>query len=480
MKSGKPGRRGSYKIPNAFPDGWGKIPNNPLVAASIAALFKGGPGAPSLMGGWSPDDEGRLTYRHLGKRGGQIVIHLDPAAVLASEGGAGLEKQWSFVEGFSPLTVDVLLAVLAQICEPSLGNKTKYPLLAPAPISASAILRYKNLRRFGAEGAALRQRVDEEIVRLQGLRIDVHQFPAWDPDLNRWNARGVSVVGDGLFDIVDSQTFQLQREGAPARSEIVWLTRLGHWSQWWMNSQAKVWLGAIPRQVLEFDHRRNRGSAVLAKKIGLNTMVLWCAVRSRGSLDRRIDHLLEDIGDLPELDARDGHWGGRMRDRFDEAIMMLRETGVFGSVEWPDGHGPGGADRAKGWVESWLSSKIILNRPEVFGGCDIGAAQRLRKKRRARKAAAGLVELRRGSVIRAMRIERNISQSRFAHELGISAAYLSQIENEKRMVSKSLLERISAWVHKNGGGDQGGERKSAAIAMLDSIKAQRRAAGLTG
>jgi DNA-binding transcriptional regulator YiaG len=430
------------------------------------------------MGGWTPDDQGRLTYRHLGKRGGQIVIYLDPAAVLASEGGTSLANQWSFVARFSPLTADVLLAVLAQLCEPGQGNRTKFPLLTPAPITAAAILRYKDLRRWGAEGAELRQRVDEEVVRLQGLRFDVHQFPAWDPDLQRWNAKGVSVVGDRLFDIVDSQTYNLQREGAPARSEIVWLARVGHWSQWWMNSQAKVWLGAVPRHVLEFDHRRNRGSALLAKKISLNTMVLWCAVRSRGSLERRIGHLLEDIGELPELDARDSHWAGRIRDRFDEAILMLQEAGVFGSVEWPEGCEPGGSDRAKGWVESWLSSKIVLNRPDVFGGCDIKAATRKRRKRRARKLDAVPAELRRGSVIRSMRMDRNISQSQFARELGISAAYLSQIETEKRMVSQALLGKISEWARTNG--PDVGERKPSAIAMLDSIREQRMAIGQSG
>jgi DNA-binding transcriptional regulator YiaG len=467
MQGANPARRGTFKLANAFPDGWGKIPNNPLIAAAIASLFKGGASARCLMGGWVPDAEGRLTYRHLGKRGGQIVIYPDPAAVVASQNGSDIDKQWSFVEGFSPLTVDVLLAVLAQVCEPGLGNKSKFPLLAPVPITASAILRYKGLRRWGSEGRQLRQRVDEEILRLQGLRFDVHQFPAWDPGLNRWNAKGVSVIGDRLFDIVDSRTYQTGGE-TRSRSEIVWLTRIGHWSQWWLNSQAKVWLSAVPRRILEFDHRRNRGSALLAKKISLNTMVLWGAVRSRGSMDRRIDHLLEDIGELPVLEARDSHWGGRVRDRFDEAILQLQEDGIFGQVEWPEGHEPGGADRVKGWVEAWLSSKIMLTRPGVFG--DNAVALRRKKKRRAVRQSKEPVELRRGSVIRSMRMERNISQTRFAGELGISAAYLSQVENEKRAVSKMLLGRIAEWARAN---DYSSKPAVGAAATVHSLDAAR-------
>jgi len=475
MQGADPAKRGSFRLANAFPGGWGKIPNNPLVAAAIAALFKGGDGARGLMGGWSADAEGRLTYRHLGKRGGQIVIYPDPAAVIARHNGSDLNKQWAFVEGFSALTVDVLLAILAQICEPGVGNKPKFPLLAPVPITAAAILRYKGLRRWGSEGAELRRRVDEEILRLQGLRFDVHQFPAWDPGLNRWNAKGVSVIGDRLFDIVDSQTIQAGGE-IRSRSEIVWLTRIGHWSQWWMNAQAKVWLGAIPQRILEFDHRRNRGSAVMAKKISLNTMVLWGAVRSRGSMDRRVDHLLEDIGELPVLEGRDSHWGGRVRDRFDEAVLQLQEDGIFGHVEWPAGHEPGGADRVKGWVEAWLSSKILLTRPGAFG--ENALVLHRKKRRRMAKTAKQPVELRRGSVIRDMRVKRNISQTRLADELGISAAYLSQVENEKRAVSKHLLVRINDWARANeAAGEFGGRTKPAPVYSLESVRGGLMASG---
>lgn len=475
MQGAIPARRSTFKLANAFPNGWGTIPNNPLIAAAIASLFKGGANARDLMGCWSPDAEGRLTYRHLGKRGGQIVIYPDPAAVIARQHGSGIDKQWAFVEGFSPLTVDVLLAILAQVCEPGLGNKSKFPLLAPVPITASAILRYKGLRRWGSEGRQLRQRVDEEILRLQGLRFDVHQFPAWDPDLNRWNAKGVSVLGDRLFDIVDSQTYQCGGE-TRSRSEIVWLTRIGHWSQWWMNSQAKVWMGAIPQRILEFDHRRNRGSAQLAKKISLNTMVLWGAVRSRGSMERRIDRLLEDIGELPVLEARDSHWGGRVRDRFDEAVLQLQEDGVFGHVEWPEGHEPGCADRVKGWVESWLASKIVLTRPGVFG--DNAIALHRKKKRRLARKSKEPVELRRGSVIRSMRMDRNISQSRFAGELGISAAYLSQIENEKRAVSKGIHNRIAEWARANEHTDKPMVGAIGTIHSLDEARDSRPAIGI--
>ena len=467
-------RQGAYKVANAFPEGWGKIPNNPLVAAAVAAIFKGGANARSLIGGWSEEPDGRLAYRHLGKRGGQIVVYVNPAAVDDSvdcDERHCFEGQWSFIEGISPLTVDVLLAVFAQICEPGLGNKSKYPLLTPVAITAGVILKYKGLKRWGEEGAALRRRVDMEIERLLNLRFDVHQFPAWDPEMRRWNAMGVSVSGDRLFDVVESAG----RQGERASSEIVWLTRLGHWSQWWMNSQAKVWLGPMPQSLLALDHRRNRGAAVLAKKISLNTMVLWGAVRARSALARRVDSLLESVGELPELMSRDSHWGGRTRDRFDEAILMLQEVGVFSEVEWPDAFQPGDRDRAKGWVDSWLSSKIVLHRPPAFGGAEEGSPQKARRKkarRRTRQDRVVLPDVQRGSVIRAMRAGRNMSQIQLARELGISAAYLSQIENEKRVVSKGILIRLSTWLDDGDGASDGGFPHSVESALPREVGEQ--------
>jgi transcriptional regulator with XRE-family HTH domain len=475
MQGGNPETRHSCTIANAFPDGWGNIPDNPLVAASVAALFKGGRGARSLTGGWS-SDEGRLTYRHIGESGGGVVVSLDPDAVRASEGDADLDSQWSFVEGICPLTVDVLLAVLAQTCAPGTDNESKRPLLASITVTARAILGYKGLQRWGAEGVALRRHVDQEIVRLHGLRFDVGRIRAGDPGPGRWNADGVSVNAGRLFDIVDSTIVFSTRKGSTERSETVWLTRVGEWAQGCMESRAESRLTAVPRQVLELDHRRNRGSAVLAKKIGLNVMMLWGAMRRRESLDRRISELLADTGELPGRDLRGSRWGARMRSRLDEAVVMLQDRGVLGVVEWPTGIEPGTARRITGWVETWLTGRIVLHRRDVLENCYAEAAKHFREKREAGKTTSGPIELRRGSVIRTIRISRNVSQGRLAGELGISAAYLSQIENDKRMASRAVLGRIAGWVRANGDIGRGSERGPGAVATIESVNKWRQAA----
>ena len=470
MQGGHRGAGRSRAMASAFPDGRGRIPNAPLIAATVAALFHGGPHARALAGGWLPDHEARLLqYRHTCPGGDQISISLDSGTLPAVAGEVGLDSQWSVVERFSPLTIDVLLAVLARTCAPWVDHGSNDPI----PVTARAVLRDKGLQRWGAEGESLRQRVDEEIACLLGLRFDGPRLPARDPDPQPRDSGRVSADRGRLFESVESATGDSVRDGGSARPETHWLIRFGRWAQNSAKWCAGDRLVAVPRQILEIDHRRNRGSAVLAKKIGLEAMMLWDTMPPRASLDRRIGDLLGAVGELPGPDMRSGSWGARSRNRLGQAILALQEAGVLGGVSWPAGFEPGSADRARGWVETWLASRIVLDRAEGFGGRDPGTAARLDKSRRSRTAASGPAQLRRGSAIRTMRLERDISQSRLARELGISAAYLSQIENERRMVSRAMLARIAGWVRRYGEVGHGGARNPGAVAAIASANGRR-------
>ena len=366
---------------------------------------------------------------------------------IEPEGGkaGSLEEQWAFVEGLSPLTADVLLAVLAQLCEPSLGSTSKYPIVAPVPITANAVLKYKDISCWGKERTRLRANIVEEMHRLRRLRLDVHEYPAWDPLSKRWNSRGVSVVGDKVFDVVKAGARHRRKDVDESLSDVAWLTRIGHWGQWWLNAQAKVWLGPAPLALMRFDHRRNRGADVLAKKIGMNTLVLWGGARSLQYLERRIDHLLQDIGELPMADGRGPHWAGRMRDRFDEAMLRLREAGTFATVEWPPAFTPGNSDRAKGWVARWLSSKVTIVLSAESSAKEGPAGQRSAHRRRR-----GAIKKPKGKALpienlRSLRSNRGISQLELARQLGISASYLSQIETGKKPASGKLRQRMALW-----------------------------------
>lgn len=437
-------------IPNAFSDGCGQIPNNPLVAAAFAAVFKGGSKARSLINGWEADENGRLRYRHIGRRGGEISVYFDDSNPEGSTSHSPLAKQISCIESLNPLTADVLFAILAQLCEKSSGNRTFYPLSTPVLISTNAILKYKNIQRWGWERSDLRRRIKQELELIRQLRFDIIQFPSWDPGIKSWNHKGVSAIGDKIVDLVDFDEITMVLDNREKLVDAMWSARVGHWSRWWLNTQAKVWLGEIPIDLLELDHRANRGAANLAKKIGLGTTVLLEALKSRSYIERRVDHLLEAIGELPIKEARDSHWAGRTRDRFDEALIRLQEAGIFAKVEWPKGDGPGDLDRNKGWVNRWLESKIKIHRRNAVVREEQPGAKQGRqwspKRRKSRNGSAKMDAGLSGRAIRKRRIEESLTQEQLARKLNISNAYLSKIENQKVPITKDVMQRLSEYL----------------------------------
>ncbi len=439
-------RHRKVRVPSAFPDGIGKIPNNPVIAAAAAAMLNGGPRARLLKGGWRDSEDGTPIYRLYGRKGGCITItialdRVDPEFRKLSA------DPWTVVEGLSPFTADIAFAALAQVCEPSTGSKSLFPNAEPVRITADAILGYVGIKRWGVERQKLRRRIRNEIHLLQSLQIDILDYPAWDPTIGRWNPNGISVKRDRLFDVALEETY-LAANGTPQiQPNVAWLVRFGQWGDFWMNGRGKVWTGPMWQSLLGLDHRENRGPELLAKRIGEHMILLSVVVRNTGTMTRRIDHLLESIGELPEDEHRGAHWAGRIRDRFDEAMLTLTDLGLFESVTWSEGFGPGDLDRNKGWVYNWLSSKVVVSFPPALWGrkTSAGTARQTsaNANRAVRKSHGGPKQPSpRMPTIRRMRVENGWSQKALAKNLGISACYLSQIENGNRQPSKPLHDKI--------------------------------------
>lgn len=218
-------------VPPAFSDERGTIPANPLIAAGMAALWKGGPKARYLQGGWQASETGRPLYQHRGRKGGRILVY-PHGAPSATAPHLPPETLWDLVEQLTPLTADVALAVLAQLCEPSMGRKPQAPLLEPVRITADAILQYKGIRRWGLERRLLYERIFTEMEHLRSLHFDVEKYPERHPTTDKWDPHGVSWQGDRLFDIVKVECYQESLFGDRERIEVSWLVRAGQWAHW--------------------------------------------------------------------------------------------------------------------------------------------------------------------------------------------------------------------------------------------------------
>ena len=173
-------------------------------------------------------------------------------------------------------------------------------------------------------------------------------------------------------------------------------------------------------------------------------MVLLGEVLPLGTpITRRIDHILEGIGELPTPAKRDPNWIGRTRQRFDGGTDLLQNAGVL-AVGWPIGYStiPN---------RQWLETKIQLTVPETLPLLPPPSLQDISAPPPARGAAAlrssPLVPPVDGATIRQTRLEHYWSQKTLATHLGISVSYLSQPENGTRPPSASLMVKILAWLH---------------------------------
>src|SRR5436190_286023 len=93
-------------VPTAFPDERGTIPANPLIAAGMAALWKGGAKARHLQGGWQASETGRPVYQHRGRKGGRILVY-PHGAPSATAPHLPPETLWDLVEHLRSLHFDV-------------------------------------------------------------------------------------------------------------------------------------------------------------------------------------------------------------------------------------------------------------------------------------------------------------------------------------------------------------------------------------
>jgi DNA-binding XRE family transcriptional regulator len=219
--------------------------------------------------------------------------------------------------------------------------------------------------------------------------------------------------------------------------------RAGQWAHWWLNAHGRVWVGRMARILLEFDHREQRGAAVMAKKIGQRLVLLGEILPVGAPITRRIDHILEDIGELPTPDQRARNWLGRTRHRVEAGLDLLQEVGLC-VVEWPGGYSSIPNRR-------WLETKIQLTVPETLPALPHPNPQVLPvagvlPKRRPRRTPAVQLPLD-GIVIQQTRLERHWSQRTLAKHLGITRPYLAQIENGARSPSPLLAAKIHTWLH---------------------------------
>jgi hypothetical protein len=286
-----------------------RAPDLPLVRATFQALMAAGPGA--LAHGW------RLSQRgasHTARVAGQAIT-----LQLEANSEADAER---VLAGLSPLVLDVL-ALLVDV-----GHSGAR---APARIvRLSDVMQAKGSRRWGDERRSLARRLSDEFQALRRLS-----------------------TGDGgalLFDLTPIDNGQ-----------EAFVYQPGEWLR-----DERVGRRDLDRRLLQLDHRPNRGADVLAKKLGIYFSLI---VRDEAPVVRPVSAVLRAIGAAdPNLASRSGR-GGRLAERFDEALLRLGEQELF-AVRYRGGDGGWEDDRGKGRIKRWTAAELVIRRPVGSSSAD--------------------------------------------------------------------------------------------------------------
>jgi|GEM_PF-3160085 len=282
------------------PRGGAAVPDHPTLRALLGALMSAGPAATS--GGWRlADGCVQITQR----------VGFDPIRVRLQ--AADSVAAWREVLTISALALDVLAVVIDGFA----GDGGEVRL-----VRCADILDAKGRRRLGEERQAQEAQVARELMHLGAFVLGSEEQPVFSV---------VPVGGDRPTSFVVSLDPQVRAAWADAPLRRV------NW------------------RLLQFDHRTNRGADVLAKKLGIYFSL--AGSRTRPAV-RSVRSVLKAVGAAGELAG--GARGGRLADRFEEALLRLDERGLF-AAGYRGGRVPGMEDgRMKGWVKRWLDTDLVI------------------------------------------------------------------------------------------------------------------------
>lgn len=360
-------KRGS--LPDAFPQGVGKVHNNPAIKAALSAISHGGRQALSLENGWRKKGS-TLTYEMTQQGGGTITCFIqgprqDEEQTIEKYSP---ERQLDVIQGFGGLTLDVVLAILATMtARPNNFSETSYPRPGRVMISPEHLLKYKGFGRRGQDRLLLTQQIQREMERVSSLwmRISEYRAPAQAEGKNP-KTRGFDTIRETtpLFEMTKIELGNrslFPPEGLRVEYTI-WEVGVGSWGRAWWNHDngTATWVRNASRALIELPHTET--GAILAKKIALGAFI--CGGKNPtlmlAPMRTTVGELLRNHVGLPTEEARGVQWAGRERERLEAAFEILKKIEILERVEWPDGFGPADVYRGKGWAKNWLAARITL------------------------------------------------------------------------------------------------------------------------
>lgn len=322
------------------------IPTNPVVYATLRALYAGGADFR-----WTSDSYGQPYYRYE-SRDGYINIFCDtpykdnlflPKEFLQK--AADLQKlylnpRWNFiyagiirdtVRKLSVETADVFLILMSKIAR--LPN----PGYDIARISLGEIAQHRGVKIRHGSRQKLAEDLKQEVLRLSDLRVTM----AW----RDYRHSGIMTLGrdrpDRLLDIVDVNY---------KRGKEEWTSfgfRCGQTLAAFLNPGGLRWIGYYSKAILRLDPYHE----AFTKKLGTYWIMIGITAGKRGTYPRATPRTILDFcGEKANLRNP-----GKTVDNFIKGHNRLQEIGVLEDISALEPPA-----RNKGYFEKWLGTPLSI------------------------------------------------------------------------------------------------------------------------
>jgi len=406
------------------------VPTNPVIMATLRAIFAGGP-----RPRWQSNSFGRPYYRH-DARDGKISLFFEsppdfksffhpyyistPRMDFVYSG-----KLRQIVSSLSVETADVFLILMSRIA------RLSHPLTGIARIGLEEIAKLRGVNLRHGSSRALFEDFRQEVLRLSDMRLTM----SWKD----YRGGGTVSLGrerpDRLLDILD---MEYEKDG---RTWTAFRFRCGQALSHFLDPEGLRWIGYYSHSLL----RLNPYTDAFTKKLGTYWIMLGIIAGKKGQQPAATPRtILNFCGE-----GIHGQAPGRTVDAFIRAHERLAEIGVLESL--PVLEPP---DRERGYFREWIDRPLSVKLSnhlwrirEIPRG---KIAPRRRKQREAIPFVPATVrELQANpSLIRQLRAERMLRQEELARSLGVTRQTLSGYERglrplpeDKAIVLLDLLQR---------------------------------------